>query len=1567
MAKRINKKVAIIGSIFLAVMILAGIFVMLKLFKDPQKLIEDAQAAIAEGDYENAQRYYGEAFGATKDRNLKIKILFDLANLHKSYNEWPKAAGCWDKIVTTDPDNFEARNQLLNYFYEMADSGAWDLWSRVRENAAQIIDANLDSSGETELKLGRSIYEMTRLGIVTDKSKEIELALNSLRKVYKLKPADVNVAKYLADAIYLQGQIKEQLGQAGSLDPAAKAAEKILADTAAAAADNPQAHINLLAFETTQAAADQEKRKTVEQKFISLSKKFPDSPDVFATLARFYSLGSAESLPAAIEAIETAIKLDPNNVHNHITAATLNYSNYSFRKQPQSLNKAMQIAQAALLMPDANAVQGSPRYRTKLLNKLWLEQFLANLCLEESYKARMKSDTAAMDSWNSQAQQHIASIIDTIGSGETNFAVMWDGRLKYAREQSDESIRQMYSAYEQLMAGRKEKAEADIALAQLSYTLARAINNTAEIGQRMVFLRTAIENGIQSTNPEVILDFAEGLIQYREYNNALTAVDNYQNNIEKNTRTIALKAQAQIGLKMFDDADKTIAELKETDPETIKLKYLLTSATINNIRTAWSQQKMQQLQQSQPQEQDTAILEELSGFYEKQAALVRQMLGIDPNSVEDTAVIEIAQYYSRTGAKTKATGLIDDYLKIKPQAYTAKVYKVVLNSPDPNSIDQKKLNEITEKVLLDMPASTLRDLAIGAFYANTQQKDKACEYFESVLADEPNNMQAFTSLFDIYISQEKFDAAAKMVENARKMNLDRCNGEVFEARLSMAKKEYDKAKIHLDRCIETRPIFSQAYLMRSQVHSDMGNESDAITDALKAVQMNPLDPAVAAHHAILLYNRNMKLGTNVSADQVTEVKMALQRAIAINPANLQLQSIYAEHLSETSPDEALAIRQRMQAIMPNVENSVMLGNMAMRIASRQNSQEKQKAYIQIAGDAFKKAFETDPSSNLAKNAYAEFLRVTGETEKAAEMLEKDPASLWKLQFRDGKFEQAKATLEQLYKDNPKEPDTLIGLINVSRKTNDIPGINKYSNELIAVSDTPENRIIQIEALLDAGNISDAEKKLAGFREKHPDNASAIWLDAWLSARKGLMDRAIELVNKNLELQPDNPRTWRLRGQINAAMGNHNAALDDFLKSKNMDENPEIRMDLAKIYMRLERPADAIIEMKVAIRDPAAPITASLLLEEIYKTTNRQKDLTDFYNEMAAAANGADVFWNIRHAGYEYGNKNYTAAAELFLKAWDSSQTSGGSGDALDGYLLSLVELKEYDKLQQFAAKQLDGKFAPLAYAALGLAKHRQNDDQAATELYDKALQKSQDNENLLLSIIQRMYNDLGADKVLAWCTQQLNANPDSEVLNLAAYNMYQFSEQYNKALQAIDKCISLSKDQNQKLNYQISKAATYYSTYIKSSDKTYLSKALDEYKTVLDRQPQNVTVLNNLSYLLCETDGDLQQAFDYAQRAQRLLPNNPNIMDTMAYVLIKQKEYAKAEQLLISAVGLFEQSSLNAPLEVYEHLGMAKENLGKKSEAIESYRTAMKQADKNTKEQVKQRIQQNIDRLSADK
>jgi len=112
-------------------------------------------------------------------------------------------------------------------------------------------------------------------------------------------------------------------------------------------------------------------------------------------------------------------------------------------------------------------------------------------------------------------------------------------------------------------------------------------------------------------------------------------------------------------------------------------------------------------------------------------------------------------------------------------------------------------------------------------------------------------------------------------------------------------------------------------------------------------------------------------------------------------------------------------------------------------------------------------------------------------------------------------------------------------------------------------------------------------------------------------------------------------------------------------------------------------------------------------------------------------------------------------------------------------------------------------------------------------------------------------------------------------------------------------------------------------------------KARRTYEQLLAASPDSAAALNNLAYYYAEHGDDLNKAQGFAESAQELLPADPNIADTLAWILYRKGDYGRA-------VGLLQGSASKPPVapEILYHLGMASAMMGNADAA----RTALNQA-----------------------
>ena len=107
------------------------------------------------------------------------------------------------------------------------------------------------------------------------------------------------------------------------------------------------------------------------------------------------------------------------------------------------------------------------------------------------------------------------------------------------------------------------------------------------------------------------------------------------------------------------------------------------------------------------------------------------------------------------------------------------------------------------------------------------------------------------------------------------------------------------------------------------------------------------------------------------------------------------------------------------------------------------------------------------------------------------------------------------------------------------------------------------------------------------------------------------------------------------------------------------------------------------------------------------------------------------------------------------------------------------------------------------------------------------------------------------------------------------------------------------------------------------------------YRKVLEIDPDNIPALNNLAWILAE--GNDPKAREYAERAHRLAPFNPSVLDTLGWTLVRTGDAKRGAQLLMMA-----SRSAPAQADIRLHLAKALAESGDKAGAKREVAELMK-------------------------
>ncbi|HLH54503.1 MAG TPA: tetratricopeptide repeat protein, partial [Verrucomicrobiae bacterium] len=177
--------------------------------------------------------------------------------------------------------------------------------------------------------------------------------------------------------------------------------------------------------------------------------------------------------------------------------------------------------------------------------------------------------------------------------------------------------------------------------------------------------------------------------------------------------------------------------------------------------------------------------------------------------------------------------------------------------------------------------------------------------------------------------------------------------------------------------------------------------------------------------------------------------------------------------------------------------------------------------------------------------------------------------------------------------------------------------------------------------------------------------------------------------------------------------------------------------------------------------------------------------------------------------------------------------------------------------------------------------------------------------------------------------KSISINPGLRNAYLMLSSLYVSSHRETQAVQRLSDFLSKTNDI----------AAQMQLGMIQDSLKNF-EAARGAYEKVLELDPNFSLALNNLAFIYSEHFGNIEKGYDLAERARRLMPDDPSVADTLGWILFKRGQFERA-------LGIIEESAakLHDDPEIQYHLGMAHYMLGDEDPA----RAALQRAVQNPK------------------
>ena len=781
--------------------------------------------------------------------------------------------------------------------------------------------------------------------------------------------------------------------------------------------------------------------------------------------------------------------------------------------------------------------------------------------------------------------------------------------------------------------------------------------------------------------------------------------------------------------------------------------------------------------------------------------------------------------------------------------------------------------ELSEQTLADPQSQADLKTSVALAYIGLGKAPEAKAAIDAAIAAVPKYPRALVAQAQLAVSENNLPLALELVDGALNQTPSDQQAMLLKADIEFAQNKGAQAVKTLERLVELRPDSVMARFALVTVLLRTGAKTDiaaAQLDSLKKIA--PQDPRTLYAEAMIAYSRNDMKGALAAAQQVLGISPEhLPSLLLTGLANYQLGSYGAA-------EEAL---RSVLARAPNDPGALRA------LAATYMRTGRTAGALELLEPAVRRM----PTDTSLLHSLAEVYLASNSPSKAAEMYERataldksnvtDQVRLAQVRLASGDNERALKDLQALADTNPKTPAADLALISAHLRRHDLP-------QALAAADA--------------------------LQKKQPTNPLGPNLKGVIYVSSRDFKNARMSFEEALKLDPNYFAAATNLAQLDFAEQNVDAARKRFQEL--LAANPKNEQALLGYVGLLTATQSPPAEIKAALEkaiagNPASVRPRLLMIGFLGQQKDAKAALAAAQAAQTAIPNNPEILEILGVAQQGVGDTNQ--AIETFTRLVRMLPQSPGPLIRLAGAQNSL---KDYDgaidSLQKAIALQPDLPAAWLGLAGVYAATGHQDDGIRAARKLQKDLPKRAAGfavEGQLLST-QKKYSEAAA------AFREGLAREPIPFLSMLTYSALQQAGKPDQAAAMAQRW--------QKENPNDMQLHTYQAQQMMIA-KDYKG-AIQHYRVILEKEPDHVTMLNNLAWALNEL-GD-PKAIEYAERAFALAPYTSTVVDTYGWLLTQRGDSKKGVELLQRASNLAPQDA-----ELRLHLAKALIKSGDKAAA----------------------------------
>lgn len=571
--------------------------------------------------------------------------------------------------------------------------------------------------------------------------------------------------------------------------------------------------------------------------------------------------------------------------------------------------------------------------------------------------------------------------------------------------------------------------------------------------------------------------------------------------------------------------------------------------------------------------------------------------------------------------------------------------------------------------------------------------------------------------------------------------------------------------------------------------------------------------------------------------------------------------------------------------------------------------EDAKRELGTAISEYRTALMEKPGDPVITLALGRTLVVDGEVDEARtlfrSLIDKDKKNLngyyelYRVNLAQKKFPDAEAILKEAIRNNPRDTQlrlTLAQFYYGTGKRDDL--VNQLNLMKADLKQFPNAYFQSGDFYLRVNAVDEAVKQYEEGIKKDPARRNTYLkheIEAYI--RTGKANLAYQKNEQILKDDPKDPEARGLRATFMLDQGDVNNAMSELQSVVTAKPNNFVaRFNLGRAHFARQEYEQARQEFDAAIQIRPDYMPARLA----------QIQVSLLRGDTDAALRQADA--TIRIAPNNIEAEVMKAAALQRLQRYDDARA-----------ILDTMLAKQ--------PKQVD------ALLELGVLDLNQKKLKDAEDVFRRAWDANPNNLRGLLGESRAYLMDNQPDKSVQLVADEVQKRPQALELQRELGNAEMNAAQYDKAITTFQSLLAKLSDQKQQANIWTLMGEAYLRKGDRQQSINSLEKAHQDtpnntalttnlgmlyemqnkpdvarkyYKMAIDTDPNNALALNNLAYLISQTNGDLDVALTYATHAKQRMPEHVEINDTLGWIYLKKN-------LTDQAIDTFKNLVVKAP------------------------------------------------------